>query len=177
MLLPHGAPSSKRRRPGASGALATGHTQGAEYTRWAAVFPPGTCSDLVVFILTSPLPSLLADDPLPVWFTAFSRARCCSSPGQGPLPFLPSLPSVAPGGALEPCCPLQASTHRRADVGHRILPALPPSRPGPQRMWPASHPRVSGLAADRPWREQGVICGAPGCSKRALEESTTPRGC
>lgn len=44
----------------------------------------------------------------------------------------------------------------------------------PQRMWPASHPCVSGLAAGRPWH--GGICGALGCSKRALEESTYPSG-
>ena len=54
----------------------------------------------------SPLPSLLADEPLPVWPTGFSCAPCFPSPGQGPLPFLPSLPSIAPGGALEPCSPL-----------------------------------------------------------------------
>ena len=28
-----------------------------------------------------------------------------------------------------------------------------------------------------PGGDRGVICRAPGCSKRALEESTTPRGC
>lgn len=53
----------------------------------------------------------------------------------------------------------------------------PPYHPhtlAPQRMWPASHPCVSGLAAGRPWH--GGICGALGCSKRALEESTYPSG-
>lgn len=46
---------------------------------------------------------------------------------------------------------------------HSISPVLPPSHSVPQRMWPASHPCVSGLAADRP--RHGGICGAPGCSK------------